>query len=246
MGFRKGSAAILCATAGLGLSQNFAVSADAKTPDEISLATGEENVLGAVEGYSSKAILCVAIVAPFILYYSVFSYLCLLGENSELKDKLNLLSYRFRRKIFFDFACKLYETSGKSLSHFEKYKEDIHKFLYVKDARRMIEKFLNCFKSRKIHIIKKYIYIIYTLYFCEKIDLEYLKLYEEMISDNEKSYEDRILESEKFVTEALKKLGCAYAEILKSLESEKRENRGYNKPSALNGICFQNLAFLNV
>ena len=44
MGFRKVSASILCATIGLGLSQNFAVSA--AFPDEISLATGEQNVSG--------------------------------------------------------------------------------------------------------------------------------------------------------------------------------------------------------
>lgn len=221
MDFRKGSAAILCATVGLGLSQNFAVSADAKTPDEISLATGEENVLGAVEDYSSKAILCVAIVAPFILY-SVFSYLCLLGENSKLKDKLNSLSHRYRRKIFFDFARRLCETSGKSPDYFEKYKENILKLLNTKDAKNMIQKFLNTFKKSEIHIIKKYTYIIYTLYFCEKIDLEYLKLYEKMISDNGKSYEYRILESEKFATRALKRLGGSYAGILQSLENEKK------------------------
>ena len=241
MDFRKGSASILCATVGLGLSQNFAVSADAKTPDEISLATGEENVLGAVEGYSSKAILCVAIVAPFILYS-----LCLLGENSELKDKLNSLSDRFRLATFFDFVFKLYEKSGKNLKFFKKYKESIRKFLNVKDAKNMIQVFLNAFRDSEIHIIRKYAYIIYTLYFCGKIDLEYLKLYEKMISDNEKSYEYRISKSEEFATEALKKLGRDYAGILKSLESEKNEDRKCNKPSALNGIRFQNLDFLNV
>lgn len=110
----------------------------------------------------------------------------------------------------------------------------------------MIQTFLHALKDSKIHIIKKYFYIIYTLYFCEKIDLEYLKLYEKMIGDDEKSYECRILESEKFATKALKRLGPDYAEILKSLECEKRENREYNKPSALNGICFQNLDFLHV
>ena len=103
MGFRKVSSSILCATIGLGLSQNFAVSA--AFPDEVSLATDEENVSGAkvakqtldsfLNKYSSSEIILSA-----ALFISVVCLICVSVKKSGLESRLGKVEHNLRYKVF--------------------------------------------------------------------------------------------------------------------------------------------------
>ena len=196
MDFRKGSASILCATIGLGLSQNFAVSSS--IPDENSLATGEQNVSGdskLQEQFKQIQIfvgnnLLLLCFAPLIC--ACIKCLMLEEKVTNLEGKL----FRNRYSVFLKILnneCKNYKVPDKV---YDKIVDKISE----SEAKDAIELILNNL-GKKTKYLRKF--VIYTLRFCEVIDSKTFESYNNNKNDKE------------FLDKTSSQLGDDYKEILK-------------------------------
>ena len=208
MDFRKGSASILCATIGLGLSQNFAVSSS--IPDENSLATGEQNVSGdskLQEQFKQIQIfvgnnLLLLCFAPLIC--ACIKCLMLEEKVTNLEGKL----FRNRYSVFLKILnneCKNYKVPDKV---YDKIVDKISE----SEAKDAIELILNNL-GKKTKYLRKF--VIYTLRFCEVIDSKTFESYNNNKNDKE------------FLDKTSSQLGDDYKEILKKI-SEFNDNNFSN------------------
>lgn len=214
MDFRKGSASILCATIGLGLSQNFAVSSSIS--DENSLATGEQNVSGdskLQEQFKQIQIL----VGNNLLLLCFAPLICACIKCLMLEEKVtNLEGKLFWTKCspflkILSNECKNHNVSEKV------YKEIVDK-ISKSEAKDAIELILNNL-GKKTKYLRKF--VIYTLRFCEVIDSETFKSYNNNKNDK------------KFLDETLSKLGGDYKKILEKISEFKDDNFSNNDNNIL-------------